>query len=129
MVIDAAKGIEPRTRKLFEVCRLRDIPIITFINKMDRESRDPFELIDEIEKTLALDSRAGDWPVGAAAIRRHRRRCIRRRPVFLTAMRALCGPIARNDDRGELAALNPHLDAPSLLGDELDLVRRRVQAA
>src|SRR5262245_64110926 len=50
MVIDAAKGIEARTRKLFEVCRLRDIPIITFINKMDRESRDPFDLIDEIEK-------------------------------------------------------------------------------
>ena len=47
MVIDAAKGIEPRTRKLFEVCRLRDIPIITFINKMDRESRDPFELLVE----------------------------------------------------------------------------------
>src|ERR1700733_7285890 len=46
MVIDAAKGIEARTRKLFEICRLRDIPIITFINKMDRESRDPFELID-----------------------------------------------------------------------------------
>src|SRR6185437_11641170 len=56
MVIDAAKGIEARTRKLFEVCRLRDIPIITFINKMDRESRDTFELLDEIEKTLALDT-------------------------------------------------------------------------
>src|SRR5262245_23385737 len=56
MVIDAAKGIEARTRKLFEVCRLRDIPILTFINKMDRESRDPFELLDEIEKTLALDT-------------------------------------------------------------------------
>jgi small GTP-binding protein len=64
MVIDAAKGIEPRTRKLFEVCRLRDIPIITFINKMDRESRDPFELIDEIEKTLALDTAPINWPVG-----------------------------------------------------------------
>src|SRR5919107_1648508 len=56
MVIDAAKGIEARTRKLFEVCRLRDIPIVTFINKMDRESRDPFDLLDEIEKTLALDT-------------------------------------------------------------------------
>jgi peptide chain release factor 3 len=56
MVIDAAKGIEARTRKLFEVCRLRDIPIITFINKMDRESRDTFDLLDEIEKTLALDT-------------------------------------------------------------------------
>src|ERR1700726_3125571 len=64
MVIDAAKGIEPRTRKLFEVCRLRDIPIITFINKMDRESRDPFDLIDEIEKILALDGTPITWPVG-----------------------------------------------------------------
>jgi peptide chain release factor 3 len=66
MVIDAAKGIEARTRKLFEVCRLRDIPILTFINKMDRESRDPFELIDEIEKTLALDAAPMTWPVGRA---------------------------------------------------------------
>ncbi len=64
MVIDAAKGIEARTRKLFEVCRLRDIPIITFINKMDRESRDPFELLDEIEKTLALDTTPMNWPIG-----------------------------------------------------------------
>ncbi|HVV61193.1 MAG TPA: peptide chain release factor 3 [Pseudolabrys sp.] len=64
MVIDAAKGIEARTRKLFEVCRLRDIPIVTFINKMDRESRDPFELLDEIEKTLALDTAPMTWPIG-----------------------------------------------------------------
>jgi peptide chain release factor 3 len=64
MVIDAAKGIEARTRKLFEVCRLRDIPIITFINKMDREGRDPFELIDEIEATLALDAAPATWPIG-----------------------------------------------------------------
>src|SRR3954470_8150786 len=52
MVLDAAKGIEARTRKLFEVCRLRDIPIVTFINKMDREGRDSFELLDEIERIL-----------------------------------------------------------------------------
>jgi peptide chain release factor 3 len=64
MVIDAAKGIEARTRKLFEVCRLRDIPIVTFINKMDRETRDPFELLDEIEKTLALDTAPVTWPIG-----------------------------------------------------------------
>ena len=64
MVIDAAKGIEARTKKLFEVCRLRDIPILTFINKMDRESRDTFELLDEIEKTLALDTTPMTWPVG-----------------------------------------------------------------
>ncbi|KQP42091.1 peptide chain release factor 3 [Methylobacterium sp. Leaf106] len=64
MVIDAAKGIEARTRKLFEVCRLRDIPIVTFINKLDREARDPFELLDEIEKTLALDVAPVTWPIG-----------------------------------------------------------------
>ncbi len=64
MVIDAAKGIEARTRKLFEVCRLRDIPIVTFINKMDRETRDPFDLLDEIEKTLALDTAPMTWPIG-----------------------------------------------------------------
>jgi len=64
MVIDAAKGIEARTRKLFEVCRLRDIPIVTFINKMDRETRDPFDLLDEIEKTLALDVAPLTWAIG-----------------------------------------------------------------
>jgi peptide chain release factor 3 len=64
MVIDAAKGIEARTRKLFEVCRLRDIPILTFINKLDRETRDPFDLLDEIERTLALDVAPMTWPLG-----------------------------------------------------------------
>ncbi len=64
MVIDAAKGIEARTRKLFEVCRLRDIPIVTFINKLDRETRDPFDLLDEVEKTLALDTSPLNWPIG-----------------------------------------------------------------
>ncbi len=65
MVIDAAKGIEPQTKKLFEVCRLRDIPIITFINKMDRETKDPFELMDEISETLALDCAPMVWPIGS----------------------------------------------------------------
>src|SRR5438094_5059647 len=64
MVIDAARGIEEQTKKLFEVCRLRDVPIITFINKLDREARDPFELIDEIEQTLALDATPASWPIG-----------------------------------------------------------------
>lgn len=63
MVIDAAKGIEAQTRKLFEVCRLRDVPIITFVNKMDRETRDPFELMDEITEMLALDTVPMTWPV------------------------------------------------------------------
>jgi peptide chain release factor 3 len=64
MVLDAAKGIESRTRKLFEICRLRDIPIITFINKMDRESLEPLELLDAIERDLALDTTPIVWPVG-----------------------------------------------------------------
>jgi len=64
MVIDAAKGIETQTRKLFEVCRLRDIPICVFVNKADREGRDPFDLLDEIEKTLQLDVCPLVWPVG-----------------------------------------------------------------
>ena len=55
MVIDAARGIQQQTRKLFEVCRLRDMPIVTFINKMDREAQDPFDLLDEIEQTLQIE--------------------------------------------------------------------------
>ena len=64
MVIDSAKGIETQTKKLFEVCRLRNVPIITFINKLDREGLDPFLLLDDIEKTLALDVTPASWPIG-----------------------------------------------------------------
>ena len=64
MVIDAAKGIEPQTRKLFEVCRLRSVPIITFINKVDREGKSAFELLDEVADTLALDVSPQSWPLG-----------------------------------------------------------------
>ena len=64
MVIDAARGIEAQTRKLFEVCRLRSVPIITFINKVDREGRSPFELLDEIADQLALDVVPMSWPAG-----------------------------------------------------------------
>ncbi len=64
MVIDAARGIEPRTLKLFEVCRMRDIPIVTFVNKMDRDARDIFEILDEIEQKLALDTAPITWPIG-----------------------------------------------------------------
>jgi peptide chain release factor 3 len=64
MVIDGAKGVESQTRKLFEVCRLRDLPILTFCNKMDRESRDVFEIIDEIQENLAIDVTPASWPIG-----------------------------------------------------------------
>ncbi|MGM9608939.1 MAG: GTP-binding protein, partial [Eubacteriales bacterium] len=64
MVIDAAKGIEPQTRKLFKVCAMRHIPIFTFINKMDRESRDPFDLLDELEKEFGIGTYPMNWPIG-----------------------------------------------------------------
>ncbi len=64
MVIDAAKGIEAQTRKLFEVCRMRDIPIMTFVNKMDREARDTLELLDEIADQLQLECAPMMWPAG-----------------------------------------------------------------
>src|SRR6202140_2033213 len=121
MVIDAAKGIEPRTRKLFEVCRLRDIPIITFINKMDRESRDPFDLIDEIEKTLALDTAPVTWPVGRG------RDFVGTIDVESGGVRLLDGDAGsagtlRAMTIAEVTALNPDLDAAAF-GAEFDLVR------
>ena len=67
MVIDAAKGIEPQTRKLFKVCSFRGIPIFTFINKLDREARDPFDLLDEIEQELGIGTYPMNWPISCGA--------------------------------------------------------------
>ena len=64
MVIDAAKGIEPQTRKLFKVCAMRNIPIFTFINKMDREAKDPFELLGELENEFGIGTYPMNWPIG-----------------------------------------------------------------
>ncbi len=120
MVIDAAKGIEARTRKLFEVCRLRDIPIVTFINKMDRESRDPFELLDEIEKTLALDTTPMTWPIGRG------RDFAGTYDVASGEMRLVSedGKTVERQplDLAALAAKNPMLDAKAI-EEELALVK------
>src|SRR5438045_1117713 len=120
MVIDAAKGIEERTRKLFEVCRLRDIPIITFINKMDRESRDTFDLLDEIEKTLALDTTPMTWPVGRG------RDFLGTYDLATGGVRLLEGGGAKTGaalqiDIADLAGRNPNLDVAAIK-DELALV-------
>lgn len=64
MVIDGAKGVEPQTRKLFKVCAMRHIPIFTFINKMDRETKDPLSLCEEVERELGIDTYAVNWPIG-----------------------------------------------------------------
>jgi peptide chain release factor 3 len=125
MVIDAAKGIEARTRKLFEVCRLRDIPIITFINKMDRESRDTFELLDEIEKTLALDTTPMTWPVGRG------RDFLGTYDVINGGVRLLEGGGAKTGaaeqiDIADLAGRNANLDV-NAIKDELALVSEACQ--
>ena len=120
MVIDAAKGIEARTRKLFEVCRLRDIPIITFINKMDRESRDPFEILDEIEKTLALDTTPMTWPIGQG------RDFAGTYDIASGEMRLINDDGKTADlrplDLAALAAKNPMLDAKAI-AEELALIK------
>jgi peptide chain release factor 3 len=67
MLLDSAKGVEPQTIKLFEVCRMRRIPIVTFINKMDREGRDPLDLLDEIERVLGIPASPATWPIGSGA--------------------------------------------------------------
>ena len=64
MVIDGSKGVEAQTRKLFKVCAMRHIPIFTFINKMDREAKDPFDLLDELERELGIETYAMNWPIG-----------------------------------------------------------------
>ncbi len=104
MVIDAAKGIEARTRKLFEICRLRDIPILTFVNKMDREAQDPFALLDEVANALALDTAPVTWPIGRAA-EFAGTYDIRNRRMNLTQ---------------DLAQSDPRMQA---FGEEIDLVR------
>lgn len=67
MVIDSAKGVEKQTRKLFEVCRLRNIPVMTFINKMDMPGREPLDLMHEVEDVLAINSYAINWPLGSGS--------------------------------------------------------------
>src|SRR5438046_3249254 len=120
MVIDAAKGIETQTRKLFEVCRLRDVPITTFINKMDRDGRDPFELLDEIEKTLALDTTPMTWPVGRG------RDFLGTYDLATGGVRLLEGGgaktgAAQQTDIAELAGRNTNLDVGAIK-EELELV-------
>jgi len=112
MLIDAAKGVEPQTRKLFHVCRMRGIPIVTFVNKLDRPSRDPFELMSELEEVLDLPTVPFTWPIGSGDLfqgvyDRNNRSVLR----FARA--------ARNEKRVEVSVKG--IDDPTLdemLGDE-----------
>jgi peptide chain release factor 3 len=120
MVIDGAKGIEPRTLKLFEVCRLRDIPIVTFVNKMDREARDTFEILDEIEQKLALDTAPVTWPIGNG------RTFAGTYHLAHNAVRQSDGEVERTKvngpDSNKVAGLLPDNDRPAFI-DELELAR------
>ena len=106
MVLDVAKGIEPQTLKLFEVCRLRDIPIITFINKLDREGVDTFDILSEIEDKLALDVVPMQWP--AASGRRFKGTADLRSDMFYRFIRP--------DEEGDTGAGAPQIpmDSPQL---------------
>ncbi len=121
MVIDAAKGIESQTRKLFEVCRLRDIPIVTFINKVDREGVDPLTLLDDIASGLALDLAPMTWPIGLGTDFRGVID-IERKIAHLPAVRG--GRPEKEvafSDPAELvnAGIEPHILGPALEGLEL----------
>ncbi|HEX6945248.1 MAG TPA: peptide chain release factor 3 [Casimicrobiaceae bacterium] len=121
MVIDAAKGVEAQTIKLLEVCRLRDTPIITFVNKMDREVRSPIELIEEIESVLAIDCAPVTWPVGMGKAFRGVYHLLANRLLRFTP-----GGERLADETEVIQGLdNPRLDA--LFPDEMWSVRRDVE--
>ena len=120
MVIDAAKGVEAQTIKLLEVCRLRNTPIITFVNKMDREVREPVALLEEIESVLAIDCAPISWPIGMGKAFRGVFDLTRDRLVRFTP-----GEERRSDEQELIAGLdNPRL--AELFPDEMPALRRDV---
>ncbi|MCT8000861.1 peptide chain release factor 3 [Sphingomonas sanguinis] len=112
MVIDAARGIEAQTRKLFEVCRLRSVPIITFVNKVDREGRPPFELLDEIADILALDVAPMSWPVGMGGL-------------FEGILDLTTGQVSRpeGDSRAFLGKVDDAPTLPAEIAEEVELAQ------
>ena len=109
MVIDGAKGIEPQTRKLFQICKMRGIPIFTFINKYDRDVREPLDLMNEIEETLGIETYPMDWPIGMGrqfmgVYDRHNHR------VALTHPGDEANPYLPLDENGEVIGDNPLAD-------------------
>ncbi len=112
MVIDAAKGIEPQTRKLFEVCRMRSVPIITFINKVDREGRPVFEILDEVADALALDVSPQSWPIGMGG-------------QFEGVLAFATGKVSRptGDSREFLGKIDVNPEMPEEFAEEIELGR------
>ncbi|MBC8146286.1 MAG: peptide chain release factor 3, partial [bacterium] len=137
MLIDAAKGIEPQTRKLFEVCRLRSIPIFTFINKMDRPGRSPIDLIDELEREFGIAPFPFNWPIGSgpsfAGV--YDRRSHQTHLYERTERGAYRAPVELSDMNDpklesiigatELGSLRDDLELLGAVGDTLDMDRFR----
>ncbi len=121
MVIDSAKGVEERTIKLMEVCRLRDTPIITFVNKLDREGRDPIELLDEIESVLQIQCAPMTWPIGMGK---------RFKGVYHLYEDAVHLFDPRHSDRVVRGEVIKGLDNPALderLGDQAEELREEIE--
>jgi len=121
MVIDAAKGVEERTIKLMEVCRLRTTPIMTFVNKLDRDSRDPLELLDEVETVLKIQCAPVTWPIGSGAHFRGVYHLVHDRIHFFSAQHG--GRIATGEVVNGLDS--PDLDAR--IGSQADELREQVE--
>ncbi len=119
MVVDLAKGVEDRTIKLMEVCRLRDTPIMTFVNKLDRDGRHPMEVVDEIESVLGMSCAPMTWPIGMG------RQFIGLYRLFDDSIHLF--PRASNDQRGQIimGLENPKLAV--LLGSEAIVVREEIE--
>ena len=121
MVIDVAKGVEDRTIKLMEVCRLRTTPILTFINKLDREGRDPIDLMDEVESVLKIDCAPMTWPIGMG------KRFKGIYHLYNDTIRLFSAADGQNASEGELiqGLDNPRLD--ELIGDQAEELREEVE--
>lgn len=121
MVIDVAKGVEDRTIKLMEVCRLRTTPILTFINKLDREGRDPIDLMDEVESVLKIDCAPMTWPIGMG------KRFKGIYHLYNDTIRLFSAADGQNASEGELiqGLDNPRLD--KLIGDQAEELREEVE--
>ena len=121
MVIDAAKGVEPRTIKLMEVCRLRDTPIMTFVNKLDREGREPLELLDEIENILKIQCAPVTWPIGSGQ---------RFRGIYDLSSGKVRLYGSRNESKQGEGQVYDSLDDPAVvaaLGPQLDELRDEIE--
>ncbi|HEV8333222.1 MAG TPA: peptide chain release factor 3 [Steroidobacteraceae bacterium] len=124
MVIDCAKGVEERTIKLMEVCRLRDTPIMTFINKLDREGREPMELLDEIERVLKIACAPVTWPIGMGRELKGIYHLLEDRIyIYQAAEKGRAGTHATIEGLASAAAAEFLGDRARALRDEIELVR------